>query len=80
MSTGSSTVDFSFSRHESRLARILELAHAQGIAISVSYLDSCDVRALPVILERLEAHARGGQPRFWGLLQRREIVDGRHPW
>lgn len=42
------------SRHEARIARILTLCKALEVPVSVSYLDSCDVRALPVLLERLE--------------------------
>ncbi|HWE60737.1 MAG TPA: hypothetical protein VHB98_03425 [Chloroflexota bacterium] len=43
-----------YTRHDVRIARILTLSQLIGRPISISYLDSCDVRALPVILERLE--------------------------
>jgi hypothetical protein len=47
-----------YSRHDARIARIMAISQSLGAPISVSYLDSCDVRALPLILERLERRAQ----------------------
>lgn len=47
--------DTGATRHEARLARILQLSDALGTPASVSYLDSCEVRELPLILARLQA-------------------------
>lgn len=54
------------SRHDLRIARILTLAGLLGMPLSVSYLDSCDVRALPVILEQLEGRYRRWAERHAG--------------
>lgn len=53
------------SRHEERIARILALSEELGAPMSIAYLDSCDVRALPVILEHLEAKRRRRRTMPW---------------
>lgn len=68
-----------YSRHDLRIARILALSDVLGRPISISYLDSCDVRALPLILERLEAECRRRARRatFGGILSRVHDRAGR---
>jgi hypothetical protein len=43
------------SRFEQRITRIHTLSEALALPLSREYLYSCDVRALPVLLEQLES-------------------------
>jgi hypothetical protein len=51
-------------RYVDRIARIHTLSRYIGRPLSYEYLQSCDVRSLPVLLEDLEARLRRGRRRW----------------
>ena len=57
-------------RYSERIARIHTLSRLSKQPLSYEYLYSCDVRALPVLLDDLEARLRRTPRTWWRLLRR----------